>query len=226
VVVEREPEILKIWERDRAYWKRVAWIVPISLALILSLLFWSDRISLSDSETWVGWKGEMRVLPEITVVSDDNPFSSPENEERLKVMTGLEVDVRDGPEFLKPQTVQDEESEPVAVPSSDKELQLKSELRTRRDASYSDDFVIVKMVEPEYPRYERENGIEGSVLVELLVNEAGRVETAAVLSAIGPESFKESSLAAVRQFVFLPLIRDGKSVPVWIKFHIKFRIVG
>jgi len=224
--VDREPEILKFWERDRAYWKRIAWIVPISLVLILALLFWSDRIPISDSETWAGWRGEMRVLPEITVVSDDNPFSSPENEERLKVMTSLEVDLRDGPEFLKPQAVELETSEPLVAPPSDEELKPKSELRTRRDASYSDDFVIVKMVEPEYPRYERENGIEGSVLVELLVNEEGRVENAAVLSAIGPESFKESSLAAVRQFVFQPPIRDGKSVPVWIKFHIKFRIVG
>jgi TonB family protein len=80
------------------------------------------------------------------------------------------------------------------------------------------------MVEPKYPIYELENGIEGSVTVELFVNENGAVEMASVVSSIGPESFEESSLEAVRQFLFQPPIRDGQPTSMWIKFLIKFRI--
>jgi TonB family protein len=93
-----------------------------------------------------------------------------------------------------------------------------------RDVPYSQTYVILKMVEPEYPLYELENGIEGSVTVEILVNEDGYVETASVLSSIGPKSFEDSSLKAIKQFVFQPPIIGDKPTSMWIKFLIKFRI--
>jgi TonB family protein len=80
------------------------------------------------------------------------------------------------------------------------------------------------MVQPEYPTYELENGIEGSVTVELFVNERGFVDMASVLSSIGPKSFEESSLNAVRQFVFQPPMRGDEPTSMWIRFLIKFRI--
>ena len=60
--------------------------------------------------------------------------------------------------------------------------------------------------------------------VELFVNEDGLVEMASVLSSIGPKSFEESSLAAVKQFVFQPPMRGNEPTSMWIKFLIKFRI--
>ena len=62
--------------------------------------------------------------------------------------------------------------------------------------------------------------------MELLVNEQGFVENAAIVSAVGPASFREATLRAVRQFVFLPPVEDGKPLAMWIKFIIKFRIYG
>jgi hypothetical protein len=52
------------------------------------------------------------------------------------------------------------------------------------------------------------------------------VEAVSVLSAIGPKSFEESSLDALKQFVFQPPVEDGKPVAMWIKFLVKFRIFG
>ena len=80
------------------------------------------------------------------------------------------------------------------------------------------------MVQPEYPIYELTNGIEGSVTVEMFVNENGRVEMASVVSSIGPEAFEKSSVKAVKQFVFQPPRKGDESTSMWIKFLIKFRI--
>jgi protein TonB len=82
------------------------------------------------------------------------------------------------------------------------------------------------MVEPKYPPRELSEGIEGNVTVELLVNEQGLVEKVTVLSKIGPKSFEESTLEALKQFVFQPLIENGEPVAMWVKFLVKFRIFG
>jgi len=45
-----------------------------------------------------------------------------------------------------------------------------------------------------------------------------------VLSAIGPVSFQESTLGAVREFRFQPPTENGKPTTMRIKFLVKFRI--
>jgi len=90
--------------------------------------------------------------------------------------------------------------------------------------SYSETYIILRAIQPRYPDHERERGIEGSVTVELLVNELGTVSDANVIELVGPMSFQNSALDAVRQFEFQPPIENGIPTPMWIKFLIKFRI--
>jgi TonB family protein len=52
------------------------------------------------------------------------------------------------------------------------------------------------------------------------------VTDAIVVSSIGPVSFQESTLEAVREFRFQPLIEDGKPTTMRIKFLVKFRILA
>lgn len=92
------------------------------------------------------------------------------------------------------------------------------------NGSYSETYIILRAIQPRYPDHERERGIEGSVTVELLVNELGTVSDANVLELVGPMSFQNSALDAVRQFEFQPPIENGLPTPMWIKFLIKFRI--
>jgi TonB family protein len=93
------------------------------------------------------------------------------------------------------------------------------------EVPYSEDFIILHMVQPEYPPRELHKGIEGDVTVEILVDEEGNVENAWVLTAVGPKSFEYSSLAAVRQFRFKPPMADGHPMPMWIRFQVRFRLV-
>lgn len=191
------------------------------------LFLTSDRVSITDIDKRVGWKGVIRVLPEITVIPDDDPHYSIERERELTTMTSVDIDLFENPDINKPRFVNVERPEEVEILDfAEHDVYDVRTAAMRKRASFSDTYVILKMVEPKYPPRELSEGIEGNVTVELLINEQGLVETIAVLSTIGPKSFEESSLDALKQLVFRPLIEDGKPVAMWVKFLVKFRIFG
>lgn len=213
-----------IWDRDRAYRRRLWSVVPISATIVSLLFLTSDRVSIKELEKHIGWKGELQVMPEITIL-DENTIASNDESSDPSVMSTVDLDLWESPEMARSNVVSDESREEINFPEfrEDEMFEVQT-IRSRQDVPYSRDYVILKMVEPEYPKQEKEDGIEGNVMVELFVNEHGRVVDAAVLSAVGPKSFEESSLHAVRQFVFQPPVENGRPSSMWIKFVIKFRI--
>jgi hypothetical protein len=92
-----ELEIRKAWERDRAYHRRLLRIVPFALAIVLLLFLTSDQVSMIQLEKHVGFKGEMRLLPEISIVPDSDPLSSVEKQSALKPLTNTGLDIVEGP---------------------------------------------------------------------------------------------------------------------------------
>jgi len=203
------------------------YLTPVAAVLMTLLFLTSDRIPFRQIEQQVGWKGELRLLPEITIIPDHEDLTSEERQRQANTMTSVDLDVVDSPDAL-PSSKTDveeerEEEEPEVSEVDDFDIHT---VETNREVPYSEDYVILRMVEPVYPAEELEKGIEGSVTVELFVNEQGLVEKASVLSALGPESFQESTLDAVKQFVFKAPIRDGKPSSMWIKFLVKFRMFG
>ena len=55
---------------------------------------------------------------------------------------------------------------------------------------------------PEYPPEAKEKKIQGSVTLELVIDEKGQVSEARLVD--GPEIFKESAFAAVRAWKWAP----------------------
>jgi TonB family protein len=220
-----EPEIRRAWERDRAYHKRLLRIVPLAVLLVAFLFLTSAQVSIQELEKHVGFKGEMQILSEISIMPDDDPFTAVENQHKLKLLTSMDLDIFEGPEFDDPNLINDESPDETELPEISFEDLLDVTTRpSNRDVPYSESYVLLKMVQPEYPIYELTNGTEGSVTVEMFVNESGRVEMATVLSSIGPKSFEKSSVDAVKQFVFQPPRKGDEPTSMWIKFLIKFRI--
>ena len=217
----------RYWERERAHRMRLLVAVPISAIIVIFLFVFSDRLPLSEIERTIGWKGELRLLPEVTILLDTDPFTAPEQANRLSAMTSLDLDLVDAPDLAKPLVTEDDKKRQIEVTDTplDDLLNVPSK-PTRKEVPYSDSYVILRMVEPDYPPPELATGIEGNVTVELFVNESGEVEHASVLSGIGPKSFQESSLRAVKQFLFQPPIEDGQPSAMRIRFLIKFRIYG
>ena len=216
------------WERDAAYRKRIGVIVPFVLLAYVILFVATDQIRYEDIPRVIGWRGELEVLPEITVVPEvasvaAEPAPSEEvARETVALDLATQGEVRDEP---APQV------EPEVKPRIVEPVEGKAEIRSmdkpgHREASYTDSFALIKGVTPVYPPFERDQGIEGMVTVEMRVDENGMVAEANVLSTMGPDSFAESALDAVRQFMFEPPTENGQPTTIWVRLRIKFRISG
>jgi len=212
-------------DRERSYRKRLLIIAPFAVLAVALLFITSDMVPTTVLDRTFGWKGAMQVLPEITIISGSDPFESFAKERELRTMSSIKLDVleatNEGEAGQKDNIYRDEPEIPIP-PEEGPDLVRTYEAHT--SVPYSEDYVILNMIQPEYPVRELLEGIEGDVTVELLVNENGRVEKAWVLSAIGPRSFERSSLQAVEKFLFQPPTENGLPTSMWIRFHIKFRI--
>ena len=77
---------------------------------------------------------------------------------------------------------------------------------------------------PPYPESLEEEGIEGSVTLELLISKEGKVLKAKVIKS-DHELFSESALKTVKNYRFSAgKLKDGSAVDSLIEFVIKFEI--
>jgi TonB family protein len=213
-------------DKQQAYRKRVLIAAPIATIIVALIFFASDVVPLEELDRRVGWEGETRLLPHVTILPDDELQEMIAEETRLRTMASMDLDVIDetGPAEGAKKAQKTEEPDEIETPKLD--LSVARTFPVHTDVPYSEDYVILQMVQPHYPPEEQLDGVEGEVTLEVLVNEDGLVENAWVLAALGPKSFQVSALEAVRQFRFKPPIRNGQPTQMWIRFQVKFRLVG
>jgi len=87
----------------------------------------------------------------------------------------------------------------------------------------------ITRVDPVYPDLARKAGIEGKVIVKLLVDVHGKVIDSMVMNFEGPNAsagLQESALAAAKQWTFKPAEADGKPVAVWVVLPFQFKLSG
>ncbi len=78
-----------------------------------------------------------------------------------------------------------------------------------------------KKIKPKYPEQARQAGVEGTVQLEVLIDEKGKVCKVRVLKPLG-HGLDRAAISAVSKSVFHPGIVSGKAVPVKIKIPYKF----
>lgn len=76
---------------------------------------------------------------------------------------------------------------------------------------------------PRYTESARANGVQGSVLVRVLVGEDGNVKLIRVIRGL-PDGLTEEAITTARQTKFKPAMKDGKPVPFWVGLEINFNI--
>jgi TonB family protein len=82
---------------------------------------------------------------------------------------------------------------------------------------------VLHRVEPRYTREARANGIQGTVLIEVTVDETGKPADVSVVSPIG-FGLDGRALDAVRQWTFQPGRKNGLPVRSVTTVEVKFRI--
>ena len=80
---------------------------------------------------------------------------------------------------------------------------------------------LAQEVRIPYPPEAKQKGIEGPVIMDLLIDEAGRVRQASLISGPGA-GLNEAALAAIRGFQFHPAKVSDKAVAVKIRYTYRF----
>jgi protein TonB len=80
----------------------------------------------------------------------------------------------------------------------------------------------IRMTRPVYPREAFVKKVEGTVLVEILIDADGRVRRARILESV--PLLDAAALETVRQWSFAPAIRQGRAVATIAQAPITFRI--
>jgi protein TonB len=78
---------------------------------------------------------------------------------------------------------------------------------------------------PDYPPVSRRLGQEGTVVLQLYILETGRVGDAKVERTSGFPKLDEAAVAhAKKAWRFKPATENGKAVPIWFSFRVKFTL--
>jgi TonB family protein len=217
----------KIKEYDRQLRKRLIYLLPISLLILIVLLVSLEKLRVVDRIFSVGYEGPMQILPQITIL-DDSGIEAEVFEKERHDMVAREVEV-----YSEEIEDEDEEAETSLSPEEDPEEPIYDDFEGRdairtyeshASVPYREDYVITKMIEPVYPPEAMLLGHEGYVLVEVFVTEHGFVQEAWVRKRKGDLSFEEATLEAVRQFEFRPVMDRGKPISFWLSFLVRFEL--
>jgi TonB family protein len=90
----------------------------------------------------------------------------------------------------------------------------------RVSSKEADEHLQVKTLQPEYPSEAKARSIEGTVRVQIGINERGNITDARALS--GDPLLIPSAIALVKRFPYRPFVRDGKRVAVTTEVAVPF----
>ncbi|HSD60344.1 MAG TPA: energy transducer TonB [Burkholderiales bacterium] len=77
---------------------------------------------------------------------------------------------------------------------------------------------------PDYPVAARRRGQEGTVLLSVLVSEAGLPKEIRLAKSSGTPVLDEAALEAVKGWKFVPARQGAQSVAAWVEVPIRFRL--
>jgi periplasmic protein TonB len=84
--------------------------------------------------------------------------------------------------------------------------------------------VKLSMRPPAYPEMARMAGIEGTVVVQVLVGKDGHVQKAKVVE--GPVQLRDAAIDAAMSAVFRPASTNNRPVAVWVAIPLRFKLHG
>lgn len=77
---------------------------------------------------------------------------------------------------------------------------------------------------PKYPRIARRRSYQGTVVLEVLVNQEGRVGDLRLLQSSGHPVLDRTAMASVKNWLFEPGLRGDKKVEMWVRVPIRFQL--
>ena len=75
---------------------------------------------------------------------------------------------------------------------------------------------------PKYPRIAKRKGYEGKVVLDVLVNREGKVESLVIFRSSGHTILDKAAQKAVASWLFSPATKGKERIAMWIKVPIRF----
>ncbi|HEY0725075.1 MAG TPA: energy transducer TonB, partial [Pyrinomonadaceae bacterium] len=82
---------------------------------------------------------------------------------------------------------------------------------------------LMKGPRPPYTSDARDNRIEGTVILKAVMSKNGHVENIRVIVGL-PYGLTEQAIKAARQIKFVPAMRYGKPVSMWMQLEYNFSL--
>lgn len=79
---------------------------------------------------------------------------------------------------------------------------------------------VLSEVRPNYPKEAKERELEGTVVLDVLIDDQGKVRQVSVIE--GESEFRNEAQIAMKKFLFKPARVEGKPVAVRIRYSLKF----
>lgn len=160
------------------------------------------------------------VLQKEVAVSKQEPFDIPMSEPALPPEPEL-TDISRDPSVdlpdLKEEVLEEETPDTDIVVKPPPSIRV---ARTMREAIP----IYQNNPPPEYPRLARRRGYEGTVVLEVLVDEEGKVEAMRLFRSSKHRILDRAAMASVKKWEFRPGMRDGETVEMWVRIPIRFQL--
>jgi TonB family protein len=77
---------------------------------------------------------------------------------------------------------------------------------------------------PEYPRIARKRGYQGTVVLEVLVDQNGRVGDLRLFTSSGHSILDRKAMASVKVWLFEPGMKGDKKLDMWVRVPVRFEL--
>jgi protein TonB len=115
--------------------------------------------------------------------------------------------------------------ESTSVSDSDKSIPLTTAQQLRLDNAFPQLLKQIHDVKPQYPTDCLEAGIQGTVILEIVIEKDGTVrDDVRVLRGLDCEGMDEAAIKAARQWIFEPIVFEGIAVTKICTMTIKFSL--
>lgn len=193
------------------YTKWLEWSVIGTLVFLVALFFAFKKFESSQ-----GLAKTEDIIIQIEQIPPTTQVKKPPPPARPKIP--IESDDEDIPEDLTIEETEvdfSEEIEDLPPPPEEEEPIVPF-------YALSDKPVVIKRVAADYPELAKKAGIEGTVVLKVLVNTKGDVEDVEVLKS--HPLLDESAIVAARQFKFKPGKQRDRFVKVWMSIPFTFKL--
>ncbi len=219
--------MISIKEHDRSYRRRLVFLFPVITLVHLLMFITFVGVDMVNRIMMFGYEGPPRLQPEISILDDRTPEGSVTTQRTALALQNVFIEGLDRPrrdDGVEPAPRPAEQPRAsIIVPEIERDFTFRT-YASHAPVPYRKDYVILRMFKPIYPPDAIANALDGYVLVEAYVGADGTVNEAYVRSSYGPRSFEDSSISAVRQFLFRPVFEGGKAVSFWVSFLVRFEL--